>query len=536
MLERLKILVQLQWTNKTRLHAKHSKRIYVYVAIRIVLIILMTVIVGLLLHVIKNILFIPIGKYFMIFIILLTQVMSIIAAFTSFGTDIYQSEDNQILFTLPAKNDEIFFSKLIVYYINEFIRNLFFLIPFLIAYGFMMNESFWFYLNLIPIAFILPLITVFISAILSIIITFIQTYLNRHTWLTFSIFIVLIGFVFYVVYQLVGLIPDNIRIVQLYNSFIVGLTRFMQQVASIGNIYTTLGQVISGTNVLVNYLIIIGVLVGLFGIIFLICRPLFFYLTSKTNENARQKNHKQDFKVRKSLFWTFFHKEFTIAKRSPNELLSNYIILIALPIIMYVLNVIYMGMARSTIGNQLVLIFNLFITLMIVAASNTASAVSITTEGSKFILLKTAPSKTLYVAWAKMAFNFMVTSCLLVISFVLFSIALPVFNQTDIWLLFVFIFFMNASHILWSFQIDILNPKLSDYASTGSLSNNKNIAKSLSNGLVVALILTLISILLFIFFSEIAWYVLIGLAILWFILRFYQFKTYLDAYFPDIEY
>ncbi len=345
-----------------------------------------------------------------------------------------------------------------------------------------------------------------------------------------------IALLFGLVYYLAGFIPDNIRIVQLYNSFIVGLAKFMKQVASVASIYTVIGHLLNGVNVFVNYLVVIGAIIGLFLVNYLISRPLFFFLTSRTSENTLTRKHHAKTSVSKGLFWTFLRKEITIAKRSPNELFSNYAVMFFMPIIMYVLNSIYMGMDRSSLGNQFVLIFNVMITLIIIAASNTASAVAITTEGYEFVLLKTAPSKTQQVAWAKMAFNFVFTSVLLLLSFILFRVALPVFNKTDIWLLFTFVFFINASHILWSFQIDILSPKLSDYAATGSLSNNQNIAKSLSNGLVLAMVMTALSIILFVFFSHIAWYLLIGFSVLWLLFRFHSFKTYLNAYFIDIEY
>jgi hypothetical protein len=274
----------------------------------------------------------------------------------------------------------------------------------------------------------------------------------------------------------------------------------------------------------------------LFAINYLVSRPLFFKLTSQTSEQAKTKKHNPKITKKSGLFWTFLRKEITIAKRSPNELLSNYAVLISLPLIMFVLNTIYMGMDRSSLGNRFVLIFNVLIILILVTASNTASAVAITTEGYEFVLLKTAPSKTKQVAWAKMTFNFVFTSVLLLLSFILFRIALPVFNKGDIWLLFVFAFLFNASQIFWSFQIDILNPKLSDYAATGSLSNNDNIAKTLSNGLVASLIFTLISIFVFIIFEPIAWLLLIVIGFLWLLFRFWSFKTYLDAYFIDIEY
>ena len=118
----------------------------------------------------------------------------------------------------------------------------------------------------------------------------------------------------------------------------------------------------------------------------------------------------------------------------------------------------------------------------------------------------------------------------------LFRIALPVFNRTDIWLMFIFAFLFNASQIFWSFQIDILNPKLSDYASTGSITDNDNIKKALGNGFLVSIAFTLLSIFVFLFFESIAWILLIIMMFIWLGFRFLSFNTYLKAYFVDIEY
>ncbi|HOO44511.1 MAG TPA: hypothetical protein PKU69_05510, partial [Bacillota bacterium] len=208
----------------------------------------------------------------------------------------------------------------------------------------------------------------------------IHNYLSRHQWLTFTLSILGIAILFGLVYYLAGFIPENIRIVQLYNSFIVGLAKFMKQVASVASIYTVIGHLLNGVNVFVNYLVVIGAIIGLFLVNYLISRPLFFFLTSRTSENTLTRKHHAKTSVSKGLFWTFLRKEITIAKRSPNELFSNYAVMFFMPIIMYVLNSIYMGMDRSSLGNQFVLIFNVMITLIIIAASNTASAVAITTE------------------------------------------------------------------------------------------------------------------------------------------------------------
>jgi hypothetical protein len=91
-------------------------------------------------------------------------------------------------------------------------------------------------------------------------------------------------------------------------------------------------------------------------------------------------------------------------------------------------------------------------------------------------LLKTAPSDTTKIAWAKITLNILFSWVVIGISFILFQSALPVFPSADIWQLFVFVVLINSGHILWSFQMDILKPSLSDYAQTGSLSGNKNMS------------------------------------------------------------
>jgi hypothetical protein len=193
-------------------------------------------------------------------------------------------------------------------------------------------------------------------------------------------------------------------------------------------------------------------------------------------------------------------------------------------------------MNRRTLGNDLVLVINVLIVALIVTGSNTASASAITTEGYEFILLKSAPYDTSKMAWAKILFNFLFTTFVIIISFILFAVVLPVYPKKDIIFLFVFILLLNFGHIIWSLQLDVLSPKLSDYATSGSLSNNHNIKKSLSIGLVLSLFSALLAAFAFIVIKEIGWILLIGAALLFALIRFSYFRLNLKAYFMDIEY
>lgn len=536
MLERIKILTLLQLSNKSRMYVKGSKRIYTHIAVRTAIIIALTVAVTLALHVLKNILYIPVNEFLLIFLLMFTQGLNIIVSTISLVSDLYQSKDNQILFSLAAKNDEIFMSKIMVYYVNEFVRNLFLLIPILIGFGVISKLGFLYYFSLTFVLFFLPIISIGIAAFISMPITFFLNFIKRHNLLSGILTLVLVLLTFYLTYYIVNQIPTPIRIVQLYNRFVLSLSLAIQKTVKFGTIYTAIGKMLFGYNYLLNLLFLLITVSGLGLLNYLVSKPVYFKLMSFSQENTITKKLKHKPFETRTLFFTFFKKEFTIARRSLNELLNNYGLLLTLPFFMYILNYIYMGMNRSSFGNQVVLILNVIITLLIVTGSNTASATAITKEGYEFVLLKTAPYNTSRMAWAKIIFNMLFTFLMIAFSFVLFAQALPVFPKENIWLLFLFVILVNSGHILWSFQIDLLAPKLSDYAATGSITNNQNVSKSLSIGLWLSLFFGVISIFAFVFAKDIGWYIMIGLAIVFLLFRLFTFHTYLKAYFDDIEY
>lgn len=536
MFDRIKTLTLLQLSNKTRRFDHGSKRIYAFYAIRALIIIAISVVMSLVLSFIKNLLHIPTNEYVMIALLILSQILNIVVAISGLSNDLYHSRDNAILFALPVKSDEVYISKMLVYYINEFIRNLYIILPLLIAFGFNNSLSIFYYFKILIVLVVLPLLSVGIATLISLPVSYLKNYLKQHPIVSFILIIVSFLLLFYVIYQIVNQIPTPIRIVQLYNRFIISLTQTLYSIASVGSVYTAIGMFLFNVNSFSNFLIIIFVVVLLVASNYLISKPIYFKLMSASSENTvRNQRSMKAFKT-KTMFQAFLNKEFTIARRTPNELINNYALLLTLPIIMYVLNYIYMGINRSILGNQFVLIFNILISLIIVTASNTASATAITTEGLEFVLLKTAPYNTSKIAWAKITFNVIFTVVIIGISFLLFSLALPVFPKRDIWLLFTFVNLVNIGHIFQSFQLDLLNPKLSDYAASGTLTNNDNVSKSLANGLITSLLFGVISLLLFIFLREVAWLVLISLAFVILIYRLVMFNSYLNAYFIDIEY
>ncbi|MCK7484881.1 MAG: hypothetical protein MZU97_04535 [Bacillus subtilis] len=506
-LQRLWVLTLLQLSNKMKLKIGNKLRFLASLGLQFLSVIVITVVLVFILYFVNNILKIPVNVYFVIFFILITQVASIVSCASGLMVDLYMSKDNQILLAYPARHNEVFVSKLLVFYINEFIKNLFFLVPLLTAFGFINGLGFVYYLNIIVMIFLLPLIPVLVSALLSIPLTYFKKFLENKNLVNIILIILSIIVAFILLTLLLIRIPTPIRIVALYNRFVTSITMFMQTSATYALIYTNIGQLLFGIDVMNNYAIVLGVILGLVVLVIFLSRPLYFRLACKSTEHSIKKKHKGVNKVSRSIFWTFVRKELTLSKRSIGEMLENYILIILFPFVMAALNYVYLGIERSSFGNKFVMAFDIMISLLMVTASNTASASAITVEGYEFVLVKMAPSETKNMCWAKVAFNLMFSTMIIFLSFLLFNYglpqlsivinsvlnnlgvpgtrySLPQFSDLDIWLTFLTVILVNSGHILWSFQIDLLAPKLSDYASTGSLSNNSNISKSIVIGIV----------------------------------------------------
>jgi hypothetical protein len=200
---------------------------------------------------------------------------------------------------------------------------------------------------------------------------------------------------------------------------------------------------------------------------------------------------------------------------------------------------IFTAIDRNELGYSMTIAFAGFIALILASASNTSSALAITQEGSEFVLLKTAPADTSNMCWAKIFFNLVFSTIMIVISFaVLLFFCDRIRDNNQFWLMMVAVILINAGLVLWSFQIDIMNPHLREYASNNDTSTVNNAAQSIKIGLIITVLYTALTVLFLMDGDNVVWqwFRIIGIAAVFLIARFYMFRSYLKNVFPDIEY
>jgi hypothetical protein len=179
--------------------------------------------------------------------------------------------------------------------------------------------------------------------------------------------------------------------------------------------------------------------------------------------------------------------------------------------------------------------FNDMITLSILSANNANVASSISSEGHEFAVLKTAPSNTSIICYAKIAVTSIVNLIALILTFIMLTFTTTL-GAVDLILMFVLLFVITTGHILWSFQLDINNPRILDYAMKGNnVVDNANIGKAIVIGFGIATIAGVLSLLLLMDNYVTGWIRLLLIAAAFYASRHYLLYRNVKVYFNDIQ-
>lgn len=485
-----------------------------------------------------------------IFFIFLLQVISIITCIIQASNILYTSKDNSLLLTYPVKHIYVFASKILVMYILELIKSLILIFPLFMAYATIVPGiiSANYVICSILYSVFLPLMPVMLGSLISIPFVFLTKVFKKASWIKGIFSLALFALLIYLTFVVVRFIEANspISIVGLYGKFNKDITAFMHSV----NRFALYANLIGGGMcepdygiAALNNFAMFGVIVGTFIISVLISLPTFYRLASSATENATQKKHKSVNKAHKSTFVTFLRKELTLSLRNIGNFASDYVFLFVMPFILIILSAIFVNIDRNEFGLSMTYGFIGFLALVMLCASNTASATAISSEGNEFVLLKTAPGKTSNIIWSKLLVNFLISFLATLVTFIILNIFLMpdvekgLLDPGKLWLVFAYVIIIECGLLLWSIQLDIVNPKLREFANAQNKAEIKNSSSSILIGLLFSVIFS--AVLIIVFFLKlpigISAIILISVALIFLGLRFYFLIEYRNAFFEDIQ-
>ena len=467
-------------------------------------------------------------------LLLISQIISIISCTTNLFAVLYTGKDNTMLLAFPCSYDEIFVSKLAVFAIDELKKSVFFLLPYLIGFG-VVGGGVWYWILLIPTWIIVCLLPVAIGALLSIPLIYVKRFFAKHVILSASIMIIALVGAFYFVTILLELLPDPLRLVAIYGQFIAKVEATLVQVSKWSLWYIFAGKAMFGVNVYLNFPIFLLTFVSIVLVAFILAKPVYFKAVSSTAEAGRTKKHKHFKHKYNNLFLTFFRKELKLFFRNSQAVTSAIFTIFCFPLISYVFNFVLVAINQNMLGEFMSIAFNVMITLSILSANNANAASSISKEGSEFAVLKTAPSDTSIICWAKIAVIELVNVVSILSTVIILSYTTKI-SSTNLIMLVILLILLTTSHIFWSIQLDITSPQILQYATKGNdVINNPNIAKAVVIGFLISTIAGLVVLFLLMESFLSGWIRVILIALVLAIFRGWLFRTNVKVYFNDLQ-
>lgn len=547
-LRRIKYLVLLQIGHSVR-NFKYGNRKKTAVKLTLLAILSVAITAGLtfLFGFIKSYFSFNLNKNLLIAMMFVTQVLGVVSCLSNVTSVLYTSRENTILLAYPCNYDEIFISKLIVFTLDEAKKSCFFTLPFLVSYGFSSGGGLTYFLLLVPMWILLCLFPVVISASLSIVVSWVKRFLQNHVLIDAIFTVVLLVGLFVVAVLarngfskvLRELNPDGsaqLRIIAIYGWFMGWLENtVIVTVNKFALWYNFAGSAMFGQSVLLNLGLVLVIFVALALLCFFVAMPFYFKAVSSSTENSRNKKHKASKQHKHSLFGTFFRKEWLLLVRTPSLVSSSITVVLLFPLISFVMNFIVATINTNSLGDYLTVAFNVMITLSLLGTHNANCAMALSSEGSEFAVLKASPSNTMIISWAKCTVSAIINLLAVAVTMVVL-VYTTTLKTTDLILTGILILFVSLGQIFWSFQMDINNPKINDYATKGdAVVDNPNVARAIIMSFIVATLFGFLTLILLLDHYTTGWIRVLVIAVAFFVARLYLYQSNLKAYFDEIQ-
>lgn len=550
-IKRISILVSMQLKNVRKKSSLSFGRKTVSFIVSLALIALITAGLYLIFNVVVNLFSIGfiLSADFLMFYIAILQVTSIVTCTGGMMQSLFLDRDNVLLLSFPCRHSEVFASKLIVYYIFELRKALFGILPLVLTIGLSTNESIYSvlpfvklnYFLLVPIVIIfLPIIPVLFGSLFSLPASFIKRYINSSPIVELVANLLLVFITYALVFIIVSLLPERIAVITEYVTFVDKIKSFVQDIAGFTLYVRFFVLMLYSSNIGLNILFILLIVISGIALVTLIIRPFYFSLASRSMEEAREKDHKIKEEAPKNVFNSFIRKEFLMSYRDIGKTAETYLLLLFMPSIMLLILGVYSRLALNlTTGPVYASIFAVLFLMLLSLTSTIDISTSLTREGSEFVLLKTAPSKCENVTWAKIIVSLIFTLSILTVAYMMLffgALILKIKYLIDlIPLAYIAALITNIGLTFKGMELDVMNPSLTEYASTKSIKENKNISKVIEEGTLISVIYTIIFLILKLLVGINAFFAIIPFAIIYTLFRVMSFKRKLYAFFDDIE-
>lgn len=548
-LKQLKTLVMLQIKDKIDLSFLKSKRKTLFKTIYSILLFAgITAIIYLLFSLVVSFGIFSFYKTFNFraFLVLMTVllVLAFFSCLINVTKTLYFSKDNPVLMTMPASNSVIFSSKLVVCLIYELIKNVSYILPFLIAYGLVMGLSPLYYLWCVASLVFVTVLIVVLCGFLSIPAMYLTIVLKKYRVLEFIIVGTTIALVTFAVIYVIGLIPEDIDLVRDWGKIYWNIQSFLTAFAQIFAIFERLLQFMTGmvlnafafnlftTSNLITFAICTGIIVVSLVLIHLLARPLFLKMVSTPFEHKKDDGAKSKRNKKHASFPSAVIQQTKRHLRTPSLIYSICFVALLTPIAIFLQNKIIGAMDTKILGNYMGVAFNILIILLMMLSSNVILASIYSQEGNSAYLNKIVPVAFGIPLTSKLVTNATICMVSIVASCVIINFYAKLGVMATI-LLALSLILIYLAHLFWSAELDVMNPQNRLYQTTGKTQKNPNETKSTIYAFILSAVFAFISFFLMSENIRVVFVKLFIASLAFCALRIYLFYTKIKLYYEE---
>ncbi len=547
---RIRALLHMQMGDKLRRSTKKQRRKRAFMTfLQVLAILVITAVLTALCILSKTYLHITLSPNLLAAMFLLTQVISILANVGTIQNVLFTDKENMMLLTFPCTFREIALSKLLLFFLRELRKSCFFLFPFLIGFGIASGRGIVYYLFALVACALLSALPIFVACILSIAFLYGKRWLQSSPPIYITSLVIVFAAIFLVAYRVLSVLPNPLDLIQNYGKYMDSIQDGINLVANYSLHYGSLSKLMTGSGTILDLVILLvaSAVTVVAGISILL--PFYFRAVSSSAERStrkkkvRHKRHEgsslaegKERRTRFGLYRTFLHKELILTVRDVQKLSTTVTSFFVLPLASYVLNYVLDTINTNPLGDYMIIAFNLMISASLLAAFNTDCACALSLEGLEFCVLKTAPSNTMSIAWAKITVT-LLSNLIAIGGTTVMLYFITGIKILDLVLFALTLLLIAGGMVLWSFQLDVRRPLFLEYASKGSsgVVDNPNVGKAALIGFLAATLAGVLSLILLYDNYATGWLRIVGIAAGFCLARAFLFYRNLQVYFHEIE-
>lgn len=477
-----------------------------------------------------------INRELLALVLLLTQLVSLAFAVGNIINTLYLNNDNELLFCLPVTPNQLFVSKLLMIYVNELAVNAAISIPLFVTLGLFSSFGIGYYISLIPLLLLLPILPIVAAAFLSIPIMAVIKFLKKHTFLSIIVIFSLVAVCLWAYISLIGSIATDFNITSKQYETVREINA---AIAAVGNkiiiYYQVAGAMLSISNwYYFPLFMLICAAVSVFTIMF--TRYSFFKMAMSNLENTIRptgKKTKAKHFRKHSILGSLFIKETLCVFRSSADVFEYFLFTILMPFIVFSYDKLLMSITVNQAGVNMIAGAHVMVVAILAMLSNISSASAISRDGGNFYTSKIIPVDYYSQMFAKFLFNAAFTLTALIITAVVSAFIYPLWQI----LLGTFAVAMaSVGHIAYCIDSDIKDPTVNNGGDEKSSAVSKSTPKSLIYGLTIGFIMGMIIILMSSLKHIIIPYVIIiVLAFIFMVYRVYTLVLRINLKYDKIE-